>query len=897
MATYQLALHIRGFSPANVLDGSPYVFTSGPLDPSSLPTDVFPSGCVTLPLISNDGGAVSGITTQADLRNPERGAGSVIVRLVDDNDILTAAFADDSGLVATQVWDFQNSLLSSTATTFTIVGPNLPEEGRVYWIEQEAVLVTAVIPVSTPFASFSVIEVERGQCGSRARTHRLDPSQYAPNDNGLQDVVSLYDRPQLEAAPFEVALALFRMQGNLVQETVWMRQGFLNGRPNYNSDGTWSLEIVDVTKRLVEHRMVPRKVLGSMCVRFEQSLGFTVLPDGSGGFIIAPQNTLPSNVTFLLTRYEFERLFNEPVHVVGNDSIDFTMVDDLNAIIQGNVFVEYLIRSKIGGHDYLFSVNELGKATYLGVVQFDLVRVEAKLIAASEGASIGDNPISGIALSDPGLLGLNVGWSRGISRVPSLVGEQPEHRLMLRITQTFPQTLRWLAISDRGDGSLGADDVILGRVGCAIQEDLVNVGTAPLTPFGIPETTDELAKLGAVLPTIFQYHFLLKEKMVDWIKNELKLNTCLLGTIPTTGKLAVRIWFRLVDTSTAFPLNTIDAEDRLVAVQRLTPLRGITVSLGIDLMDDFNPTVEGMTIRQKGARGLEALDNGEDLRIWRQVNAGTAQVVSTLLFRVVQAFFRTLQGQPIAIRVPLFIEDNRFITFGDRVSLTEPNISIPTPQGYGVVDRKFISTGMDVDVQKGVLTALLVPDAIDQFENASTGQIAPALEISSIVSVVDNGSHYRVRVQVDSVGEAAFNIVTDHAEIWSDLLGASGYVRIVNVRFNGFVDSPNGPLDRLGWMECYGVVSDVEHLAGSNFIQIDVSKQWEHDSVTIAVLVPVGGYILLTDLRAAATNRENVDIAPIAEQLFNNGDGDDFAKHAPQAPSLPFDNHFTRIGA
>jgi hypothetical protein len=89
-------------------------------------------------------------------------------------------------------------------------------------------------------------------------------------------------------------------------------------------------------------------------------------------------------------------------------------------------------------------------------------------------------------------------------------------------------------------------------------------------------------------------------------------------------------------------------------------------------------------------------------------------------------------------------------------------------------------------------------------------------------------------------------------------------------------------------------VATIAFVAGVSKIELNIDASWIRGGLTISDLGSFA-FVCLTDRRLPDSNVEGVIIEPIAEQLFDGGNGDDFLKFAPST-GLPFDQHFSKIG-
>jgi hypothetical protein len=884
MANYAIALLIKGLpNPTNTTSAAPVLFTNAVIDSSTLPSPI-PSGVVVLPWLDTSPGSVSGISISSDIRDPAKGAGPITIRLIDVDGALAALFANDPGFESTSFWDCATARFDASATTLKVSGISAIAAPSIVYLEQEALHVTSAVLSG---AMSWDLTVTRGACGSVARVHRLNPASYAPADSGLSDTMSVSSRPQFESFTFDAELYLLQVSNGEVLQVVYMRSGFVDGRPTPTNDARFEISMGEITALAADHEIGQgrEEVTISHCAQ-------VISQSGAPLNYISPVLFVAPYLRLWLTRYEAEMLFGEPLHQPNNDYADAALVSTLNSTLQQDSLVRYLLKVKIGGYEYIYRVQSIETITSQTSLASDIfVTIRCANEFSQPNASIKDSPYISFdtSLSPSPRYGLNSGYSRAPADMLGEVEEKITAELRVGIRDTICKTALRLLHSD--DGSLTTDpvfDVIPGRFGAGFFTSEVNQGTTPANPYTVSETTTALLELDALLPQPFDFVITSKETLQDWLGNICRLHTLLFGALPSNGKLALRLWFSFAQSVSPPTLNPILGDTP--SVERLEPLSTISIDMGYNPLD-LKPSLPPFVIRSKGAGSKQGAAL-QKIRMWiKTTNPNFAQfVISQTVWKLSQAFFRNLQGQPEYILATTFLP-GAVRTFGDLVLYSDSTALTPTPTGYGI-SGEFIVSGIDINLEDGRQRLRLLPNLTTRTSH-SAGYIAPSLVvISTIVSGPSSGK-YSVVCTVDSVAEPTFDITTDHFLIWQDLASASGRVRILNLE----QANPMGPLEKQGYLEASAVVTTIANVAGVNKIEVEIDEDWlRSGAYTINDIIKAGSYIVLTDRRFAVSNVENVEIAPIAEQYFDVGNGDDFLKFAPDSSSPPFDNHFSEIG-
>jgi hypothetical protein len=891
-------LCIRGLSdPTGASPVAPVLFTSQEIDASTLPATV-PTGAVVRAWIRPEASEFSGIVQSADIRDPVKAGGSpMVVRLVDVDEQLAPLFAEDPVLAETDFFDLTAAKITQSTTSIVVgcAADNPPTAGT-YWIEREAVNVSAVAAISgTDLAK--TLTIARGQCGSRARVHRLHPAAFM--DDGASEKLTLVSRMDF-AQRLEAIVYVFKVVAGGVSSVLWMRHGYVLDRPRPTGDGRWEVRVGDLVDAVASHThgdSTPLEVRLSTCVQsYSETEGSGlaglagVLPGALGGVLATATSAQAQIAQIWLTRYEAERLFNEPFRPAADDlTISSSEVDAFEARITNEADFQILAHVKAGGYSWVYELTEVAKRSgdsevYLaeGVTPESYVVARGRLLAAEPGASLGDSPVS--APETPTLAGRegrNAGWSR-LGGDPIREGEDaPVVKLRLRLRTTPVKALLYLLHSD--DGS-GATDATYDQLPCrwglgltAVAPSQVNQGTAAASGIAADEATSALLELGQLLDIPCDFVFEMGGSLGDWLNNLCRVHTLLFGGLPTTGALSLRLWARVLPAATIDTIDPLVGPDDVVdPSEPLEPLRAILVEFGYDAVT-LAPLFPAVAIRVKQARA-DDVKNAQRVRIWLTSSPAASHV--TAILGKLKSVFKMLQGEPVLYRVPTFLGEQARV-WADMVRWSDT--SIPTPSGYGVTLKRHIVAGMETSPATGRQVLKLLPDAANQGET-SAGKIAPTLRVIGVISLTTTSAV----LQVESLGEASLALTTAHQAIWSDLVSATGYVRILNPTRH------NPSTERRGWLEGYATVVAVYDSPAAISLTLDTA--WARGGYTWVDIIEAGkSFLCLPDRRSASANVEAVAIGPIAEALYNGGAGDDFLKFAPANGGAPYDAHYSLI--
>jgi hypothetical protein len=901
MARYVAGLLIRGLSYAG--SEQPTLFVDGDLDASTLPSPLSTSTQIVGRL-----SPIGSIALSSSIREPVGAGGEIRAELQDDaTGTLAAYFAGDPAFTATSLWTLSASpTLSNSATGLTLTGSTAPTTGQIVLLDQEAIKIGTV---STSGNVHTITGCTRARCGSLARTHALDPASYA-GDNGKHQALVASSRMLFDDVQYEAQIFHFRMKEEdpsavAALEFAWF--GHITSRPTFDpATLRWSIPVAHVSQRIRDWRLPgARDVEAARCMVLTGSLSA-----GNGGDLAPPGVTGGSagsdaggalltgnNKAFIrLTAYEFERLFGVVVHNPGSTAPVESLINAANTKLTTNAKVSYQLDTEIGGYRWIWRVTAIlpRQANVGGSAAPTHVFVYGSLESAEKGASASDQPVQfphaggsgGASRQD----GLNAGFCKSVLNdlVRTRQGETPPKlTVRVRLRMTFVEALLMLCLSGWGGGADDATyDTILGGRGLHLDPAWVNTGSAPVSPLSVSEGTTALLELKALLGEVYDYTLQAGDSLADFLNNELRLHCLLLSFVPTTGKLAARLWARKRPASPT-ALNPVVWPDGEVTDLRenLQPIRALLLARGIHPV-----TLEPRFLKPVQMPEAKARDVAEaiTIRVWKEGGAILDQELETgALARLERAFFGVTRGRPSVWRVPLEISAG--LVFGDLVTLTEP--SIPTASGMGVTALPVIVVGLDRDMESGRLIAHVMQDVVNQAAeaSASTGKRAPALKITA--SVNTSGATYELTVTAP--GDGSFNITTSYGGIFQDLADDGGRVRIVNpARHN-----PTAENEIPGPLECSAEVDSVSHVAGVNKITVTIPVAWTRGGFTTGNLVEVGGFVCLQNLRPAATNPEGATIQGHASQGYDSGSGRDFAVFSPVSRKPRFDSRRSLIGA
>jgi hypothetical protein len=891
MGRYVYGLLIRGLSVGG--SSNPTLFTDGDLDPSTIPGALSPLGASTQIKGWLVPGSLSGARATVDLRDPLVSATGPSIRLQDDaTGTLAALFEGDPGHLNTNRWTLDSTVsLTAAATSLVVTGPTTIAIGDELYLDGECVSVTARALSHSGQVNVQTLTVTRGACGSKAKAHALRPDDYPPGDNGSRETLTLLSRCPLDSGQIEASAYCFAMSDSdpsAVSSCVWAWHGFVRERPREDGDFTWTVSI-DHASRALSEFIVPGALdlEISRCVTIVSALELSL---GVGSTALFSK---PNTVKFSLTTYEAERLFGEPLHIAQSPQASSALVSALSAKLTPNGKISHEIVGEVGGYKHVWKLESL---TYQSA---DRIEALGTLIESELGASVRDKPVAYPGISFGGNIslpirsdGLNEGFVRPMGagflavnadRVRTELGEKsPKLTCRTKLTTTFPEALLYVATSGHGGSDNGSYDLLFGGWP-QLDAAWINSGSAPGSPLSVSEGTSALLELNALLGETYDYFFTPQQSIGDWLRNELLIHCCLLSFVPSTGKLAARIWARKRSSVTA--LNPVVHPDGDVARDdRLPEIRALFLERGFDRVSLAFRHKKPLMLPEGRAKDFKS---ALVLRLWK---AGGGQfedqeLGTGPLARLIRALFVSHLGRPHLYPIPVAMDAG--LQFGDHVTWTDP--AQPTATGRGVTSLPLIVLAVSPDPKGGRMIAHCLWDVLgaEAAASASTGKRAPALKVTARSSL--GGNQYELTVTAP--GDPSFNIETSYGAIFQTLATNGARVRILNpARHNPVAaDEVSGPL------EASAEVDSVDETAGVNKITVTVQADWVRGGFTVANIVEVGSWVTLQRYLPASVNPEGVVVKGDPEQ--DSGSGLSYARYTVPSPKPPYDGRRLLIGS
>lgn len=888
-APYATALHVRGLSWQG--GAGPVLFLDRKVSQSSLPAAF---STATLVYGYNAFPMVQGATHSTSILDPVGQAGTPSVRLKDDQvGTLAQIFAPDPVGLNTTRWAITNDLASQTTTLrgdmdpartkLIFQGVTSPVANQIVWVGKEALKVSGT-PALAPGAGSGAwqVTVVRAQAGSRAITHYLNTWSYPPGDDGSRETLFATSRPDFDGASFEAQLFHFKLDPNdpeAITSTDWVWNGFVAGRPTCDTQGLWTLPIGHVT------RLIAEWLLGSeQSKEVELSHPIAVIEERSGeGLTYSPWEPRPPKAyarqaKAFLTRYEAERFFGQSLHLPGQSQLDYDASNPttndtitLEGKRTASNFLTYQALLTVGGYTWIYRVEQIAisvpPASIAGIDPDNLVAVTLSYVAAQPGASNKDNPVSydqGVGFRYPSRdYGLNEGWSYYREPLRCDKGETPPKiTLRPRLHMSFVDAFLTFLLSGQG-GKInhGTYDLLFGHRGMELDPSWVSLGSTGADPTTIDERTTEFLKLGQILNAAYDYVLRPGLSLKAWVNNELLLHCCLLMFVESTGAIAARRWACAKPVSLTSTTLLIGQQHLVQLGERLKQLRALVLKRNIDPF-----TLEPRDSKPVQLPEARAKDAGEALEVisWQQGGKFTDAELGTGEFALLErAFLTTLRDAPPLYLADLFVSD--VIAVVDDASVTDPTIARPT--GRGVTNLPCLAMRVDRNLEQGIKRLAFLEDGVNQFltQHGSHGHMGPAL---SVLQVRRQISSVRWIVDVDSLGDATFNISTSHSGFWATLASRAGRVRVVTF------DAHNPALagERQGLLEASALVASVAaDPSGQNRIELIFDTSWGRGGFGLLDILKTGASILPSDFHTADTSPEGLAvgnlITPDASQL------------------------------
>lgn len=874
MARIVNALFIAGLSFDNV-SIYPTLFTDGPLAKASI------SGLSPLTTDTNvvqilTTGGISGASARvSDLRDPLISSTSPTATLQDNvAGYLSAYFTQDPGFANTTRWFISDTKVVTKATTsITLKGATAPTVDQLLYLGNETIRVTAV---STPRLNRNkhVCTVTRGVCGSRAIVHSIDPSTYPSGDDGSRQALTVYSRRMYDGLrQIECALYQFKMSSTNpenIESVLWAWYGYLSDVPKYNSsDHTWNVQVKHFTQALNDHTIRGGEDLDlSHCVVI-QNASYTSQEWNDLG--------VPYDVAFVLTNYEFERLFNIPIRLGQSQNTGtLNQISDIEDLLIQNEKVFFTLCGNVGGYFWEWKVTGINGSAY-----DEFVYVQATLTSASKDANAIDAPAS---FEDfEGLTGRqatnapNAGFTYTITgtkpdvyRVRVEQGETPpkiQCRLQLA-PMAFSEAALMLMLSGYGDGSNHSDyDFIPGLRGLQFNPDWINIGSTPANPLTVTQGTQSWLEHLAIDDETYWYILAPKLKLGEWFKNELLLRNMILAFVPSTGKIAARIWCR-VDTHTAvnpvsYPATDIDASEVLKEQRVIFLERGINA-------ETLEPTYR-KPLQDMDARSND-YSNALTVRIWKTGGAiQDEELQGSYLSNFLRAVFGLGIGSPRVFAIPLPIDSS--VTFADLVTWTDPLIPIAT--GRGFTDRKCIVLGIDPNPKEFIKYAYVVEDLVNlEVDNltSTNAKIATAFRIKGIVDL--NVTNKTATIKVKPLYHLqTWNLTTIDSNLWQDIADEPCEIVIKTLKKHNPLNLVG---ERKGFREAYFTLESITYDASSRSGFMNI--YWTDDQVIDRGLdaedfIKIGSIVQLPDDRSDTSSPGGLEILPPKFQGYDGGTG------------------------
>lgn len=857
------ALEVHGLRhPTSTTDQSPVLLSTGELYGLASAVAELASHTV-LPRLALD---PSGYNWTSDPRKPLTSGGDLTIRLNDQAGIWGTQLIRNS---KTDFWDIEGSRLEPAATTlrFTAKVGAPPVNGQICWIEGEAIAIDSTPALVSATSCTYTCDIVRGVCGSRDVLHRLDPAFYV--GNGKEDRMMLDSRPNFEAYTFTGSIWLFTLDQFGAVASYVRRYVYLDPRPRALPGRVWEFTVRDLAGLLEEWQPGSAERQVSLSHRLQRGVywqaGYTAA--GGGG----PGQDIPDTAFAYLTRLEAEKLFREPVHQTGHETLVQSEVTALfTRILTAPSAVRYAVEIeasgkwlyRITGVSYL-SLRRLGDSTGTPFARLALQR-----LAHERDADI----------YTPGEEFLAPGWSKEAAFPLGYDGSDPTPpKLTLRVILDCPpvEALLYLCCSD-GASSSDPYDVLIGRVGPGLPSSWFNLGAASGTPATIDLGTTELLERAQLLDEPYSYHLPLGEErsLAEFLSADVCLLHGLLFGPLQTGLLTLRPWIRPQPVSIS-ELRYRDVEE-IEPGSTLARVRALELQAGLDwltLEPRYTRVVRARDVKLRTAKDLGPV---QKIRIWRQASASTLGVEALTagnLANLVRAWLDLYGGEPVVYETTTTLDwlvDNA-IEFGDFVTW-----SSEAPLSYlGTgISGTFLVFGYSIQWKTGKVSLRLVLDTFNEvFQDTvppASSWTAPSLRPTRQPQPTGTANQYTVPVA--SIADAGIDLTQAYDSLLNEIKAAGGYLRITRA-VQGVTPSDT---EREGYLEGYLSVDNLTHNAGTGegLLTFTLDSAWERDGFTIGDLLVAGeSFISLSDRRPNGTSVAASDIEPASAQLYQSGAG------------------------
>lgn len=835
--------------------------------------------------------AVDGFTSQVNLREPFSAGGNLRVKLQDakpgaGQKDLSQLFAPDTPFASSRYWLYVSAVayLTKTATSLLLRGPQ-PVVNDIIYCETEAMRVSAV---AGPAGSETwTVTVSRGVLGTRAQEHTTPPALYPPGQPISANCLVFTDRPNFDDYSFETELHHFFLDGDTATR-IDSYYRVTEGRPTPEVD-QWTVQTKDIGKVLMDHQVKRPPVELSHAIQVNQ-LGTDQI-DIPGIFrpFELSGDGIASRVTFFLTVYQAERLFNRRLTAMESDTLLFAEVDALAARYTNSKLRVELV-CEIDGDDWIFGIDTIERDT--GPTG-QMIVVTAYWIYSRPGVVADSRPVGYPGVSAIDLVGqvgsLDLGelvdvlpraveYNQGFSSntfdpIRITKGEVPP-KVSLRIWTLGMRPIErflTLCISKHGGGVAHATyDIIPGEVCPGVDSAFFNLTAGLSDPRVIDPATTKLLEMDALLTTVEDVPIDLAQgfSLGQEINRICKLYGLIRADVPEG------ITLRLLERGITTPptdINQVVGKGFLVQQgQRLPAEKAFFLEGGWDPISLKPKWSTPLYVLNASASDLEKATR---VRFWQQgASQSPEQIFAGPLGKLVQLQLLSSRGSPATYKVTTHRPAGARYT-GDLVLWTDN--SIPTAAGRGLTNARMKVIGRDIQFWECDQVLTLLADNLNTL-TASEGYLAPALQIVRAEAV--DATDVNLFVELLGDEDRSFDITTTFG-IYQDLVAEGSKVRVVCEGGQ----NPDG--ERVGWLECDGRVNSIAYDgAGRSLISLNIAAAWVRDGYTLAELVSeYTSYVLLQDYQ----NRQNPTNAgrfPDDNQLVN---GDDFAWVGPGDGSPP----------
>ncbi len=768
---------------------------------------------------------------------------------------------------------------------------NAPAIGSIYWIESEAFYAGNVVDVSLSTGlpmSYRVV-ASRAHCGSFQERHEIDPASYGENGGGNDVRLRFDSKPNFQGNRFKGAFFLWRLptRRETVATEVERRYFFVDKPPVLvEREGKFFYSI--------QPRPVADLIDGYKFSATPKALALTErvqvvqLEEESSA---AGYSCRPKKAKLILSRLKTELLFRHVVHLPPSGVLNPALLSDLwNRIQAARPLVDHRIVVRSLGV-WVFKIASMSYATIRGIKKatFDL-----DLVGYEPGSTLTTSHPSGGPVPPGTGLGFNVGsvagfghsdpippFEKGWAWYPQTSVVEGEEAPTVELRWSFqctPIEAALICLLSRGAATAGAYDKLIGRP-LALPTSWINTGATAADPLTIDPRTKELLQLNQLLDETIVPQFQ-GEDTVGGFLRDLNLFYLLIFTPLSTGKFTFRRWA----TSQPVGLSEINPTKRSLDVgDLLEPLQALRLLSGIN-EGDLSPQY-GRSVTLGGIKTVEALANAVPLRIWQPGNVLSDEALQGEAFSVFfRALFSVLGGAPRLFAVETSLEAQTFDP-GDVVQWTDKRI--PTPEGIGFTNVRFLVVGKDVNFQEETATYRLLRDYFNE-TTTTESRVAPCLRIEQVLS---RAGFYKL--EVVSIGDPVnFQVDSSYDEIYNELQAEGSKLRLFFPLEHN--PDPTNEEERPGYLEAYGEIVQIDLLDGGkrSVIHLDIDANWERGGFTLYDIVRRGARIYFTDRREEDQNPQGILIEPNYLQLYADGLGFDYAKWGNEQT---FDANYTLI--